>query len=354
MPTENMIRIPIETHTPYEVLIGKGVLANTGTEIRRVAAEAKKAFIVSDDTVLALYGKSVRDSLVAAGFRVYTLAFAHGEEHKTLATAEKILSTLCAAEITRTDVLVALGGGVVGDVCGFVAAIYLRGVKFVQIPTTLLAAVDSSVGGKTGVDLPAGKNLAGAFHQPSAVVCDTEILSVLPDRLFSEGMAEVIKYGMIGNAAFFGALENGQADLETIVETSVRAKAEIVKKDEFDKGERMLLNFGHTFGHAIEKLSGFSLSHGEGVAMGMVFACRYADKIGYSQEADIAKRLSAVLARYRLPAASPFTGRELFAAMVNDKKRRGDTISLILPRSAGDARIVPVPMETFKEVLTGL
>ena len=349
-----MKRIPIETAAPYEVVAGENILKDAGAYMRAAGVAARKAFIVSDDVVLPLYGGAVRASLLAAGFQPYTLAFEHGEEHKNLATIEKILSTLCAAEITRSDVLVALGGGVVGDVCGFAAAIYLRGVKFVQIPTTLLAAVDSSVGGKTGVDLPAGKNLAGAFHQPALVLCDTAVLSALPEKLFSEGMAEAIKYGVIGNAAFFAALEEGRADTETVVETSVRAKAEVVKKDEFDTGERMLLNFGHTFGHAIEKLSGFTVSHGEGVAAGMLFACRYAEKIGFSEEKDITVRLKNALARYRLPAECPFTGAELFPAMVHDKKRAGDKINLILPKRIGRAEICPTPMETVKEVLSEL
>ncbi|PWM72421.1 MAG: 3-dehydroquinate synthase [Bacillota bacterium] len=348
-----MKRIPIETAKPYEVLVGGGILQSAGREIARVT-KGKKAFIVSDDVVLPLYGGEVRAALIDAGFQVYTLAFEHGERHKTLATAEKILSTLCAAEITRSDVLVALGGGVVGDVCGFVAAIYLRGVSFVQIPTTLLAAVDSSVGGKTGVDLPAGKNLAGAFHQPSLVVCDTDVISNLPENLFSEGMAEAIKYGVIGDAAFFAALETGHADIETVVETSVRAKAAVVKKDEFDAGERMLLNFGHTFGHAAEKLSDFTVSHGEGVAMGMAFACRYAEKIGFAEEKNMQERLQATLARYRLPTECPFSGKELFSAMANDKKRAGQSLRLILPKKIGRAEIFPVSMETLKEVLSDL
>ncbi len=349
-----MKRITIETSSPYEALIGENLLDKAGGYMREAGIGAKKAFIVSDDTVLALYGKRVKDALAAAGYAPFTLAFEHGEKHKTLATVEKILSTLCAAEITRSDVLVALGGGVVGDVCGFAAAIYLRGVKFVQIPTTLLAAVDSSVGGKTGVDLPAGKNLAGAFHQPSLVLCDTSVISSLPENLYSEGMAEVVKYGMIKNAAFFEELEAGKADTENIVETSVRTKAEIVKNDEFDRGERMLLNFGHTFGHAAEKLSGFGMSHGEGVALGMVFACRYAEETGFLREEGLRGRLESALARYRLPALCPFTGRELFKAMTNDKKRFGDTIHLVLPRRAGLAEICPTPVETCGEVMEKL
>ena len=342
-----MKKIRIETSRPYDAVIGENVLENAGTYMRESGISAQKAFIVSDDTVLSLYGLKVKKALESAGYKAYTLAFEHGEKHKTLATAEKILSTLCAAEITRGDVLVALGGGVAGDVCGFCAAIYLRGVPFVQIPTTLLAAVDSSVGGKTGVDLPQGKNLVGAFHQPSLVLCDTGVLQDLPSPLYAEGMAEVVKYGMIRDEAFFYKLAVRGVSVEDIVLTSVKIKADIVKNDEFDRGERMLLNFGHTFGHAVEKASGFTLSHGESVAIGMCIAADYAEKTGVC--AGVLKPLAEVLSSYGLPTENPFEKAELFNAMTGDKKRFGDDINLILPAKIGRAEIVKTPLEIFRE-----
>ena len=349
MPTENMIRIPIETHTPYEVLIGKGVLANTGTEIRRVAAEAKKAFIVSDDTVLALYGKSVRDSLVAAGFRVYTLAFAHGEEHKTLATAEKILSTLCAAEITRTDVLVALGGGVVGDVCGFVAAIYLRGVKFVQIPTTLLAAVDSSVGGKTGVDLPAGKNLAGAFKQPKFVAIDTDFLETLPETEIKNGLGELIKYAVIDGGEILTMLEDGFGkNVQKIVEAAVDIKRRVVEADEKESGLRRILNFGHTPAHAAEKLSGFTLPHGVAVAAGVNLMLRASVRKADCPARD-AQRIERLCVKYGLPVAFEYTAKRLAEASAGDKKTEGEFINLVLADKIGSVFSIKVPKAELEE-----
>ena len=342
-----MKRLKVETSRPYEVLVGENILENAGTYMRECGIGAKKVFIISDDRVLPLYGAKVKKALENAGFKAYTLAFENGERNKTLATVGKILSTLCAAEITRSDALVALGGGVVGDVCGFCAAIYLRGVKFVQIPTTLLAAVDSSVGGKTGVDLPQGKNLAGAIHQPSLVLCDTSVVKNLPDALFSEGMAEVLKYGVIRDEAFFGRLAAKTASIGEMIETSVKIKADIVKKDEFDTGERMLLNFGHTFGHAVEKTSGFTLSHGESVAIGMCLAAAYAEKTGFC--AGVLPPLKAALVAYGLPTENPFEKRELFAAMTGDKKRFGDDVNLILPRRIGDAAIVKTPLSEFEE-----
>lgn len=342
-----MKKIRIETSRPYDAFIGENILENAGTYMRESNIEAKKAFIVSDDTVLSLYGLKAKKSLESAGYKAYTLAFEHGEKHKTLATVEKILSTLVAAEITRGDVLVALGGGVVGDVCGFCAAIYLRGVQFVQVPTTLLAAVDSSVGGKTGVDLPHGKNLVGAFHQPVLVLCDTGILNDLPAPLYAEGMAEVVKYGVIRDKAFFDKLAAREISTEEIVEKSVCIKADIVKNDEFDRGERMLLNFGHTFAHAVEKASGFTLSHGESVAIGMCIAAEYAEKTGFCE--GVSKPLAAVLSSYGLPTENPFEKGELFGAMTGDKKRFGDDINLILPSKIGRAEIVKTPLEVFKE-----
>ncbi len=246
----------------------------------------------------------------------------------------------------------ALGGGVTGDLTGFVAATYLRGIRFIQIPTTLLAAVDSSVGGKTAIDLKAGKNQVGCFYQPIAVLCDPDTLKTLPESEFKCGMAEVIKYGMYGNAPFFSELLDRDAKefVDDVIGTCVSMKRDIVTRDEFDRGERMLLNFGHTFGHAAEKCSGFKLLHGEGVAMGMAVMTRAARRFGYCDDMTV-ELLEKILDKYGLPKEMPYTVGELTEAALSDKKMMGSEINLVVPEKIGKCVIEKVPASVISDWL---
>ena len=256
-----MKAVSVAASRRYDILIERGLLNRAGKLVRSVT-NVGTVMLVSDDSVWPLYGETVQKSLEDTGVSVCQFVFPHGEGSKCAKTYLALLDALCENRLTRADAVVALGGGVVGDLTGFAASTYLRGIGFIQIPTTLLAMVDSSVGGKTAIDLPAGKNLAGAFYQPWLVLCDPDCLDSLPDEIFRDGCAEVIKYAVLGNAPFFDELKNTppHAQLEHIIETCVRMKRDIVAQDEFDRGQRQLLNLGHTFGHGIEACSGFSVS----------------------------------------------------------------------------------------------
>lgn len=300
--------------------------------------------IVSDDAVWPLFGETVQRSLEAEGFRVCTFVFPHGESSKNAATYLQLLDALAAQRLTRTDALVALGGGVVGDLTGFAASTYLRGLGFIQIPTTLLAMVDSSVGGKTAIDLPTGKNLAGTFYQPWLVLCDPDCLQTLPENIFRDGCAEVIKYAVLGSAPFFDDLKavSAHAQLEHIIETCVRMKRDIVSQDEFDRGTRQLLNLGHTFGHGIEACSGFSVSHGSAVAIGMAMMARAAVSYGLCRE-ETCGAIAALLQQYGLPTDCEYPAEEMLRAVVHDKKSSGSAINLIVPTQIGSCQIRRTP-----------
>lgn len=340
-----MRKILVEASTTYEVLIEKGLLAGAGAEIAKVLSPCKAA-IITDSHVAGLYEKTMRQSLEDAGFTVCTFIFEAGEESKHIGTLGDMVEFLAEQEMTRGDIIVALGGGVVGDMAGFCAAIYQRGIPFVQIPTTLLAMVDSSVGGKTAIDLKAGKNLAGAFYQPRLVLCDTSALNTLPDEIFADGMAEVIKYGVIGNAALFEQVKNGNVrdDMDEIVEACVSMKRDIVMKDEFDTGERQVLNLGHTFGHSIEKNSNFTISHGKAVAMGLVLIAQAAEAKGMCKE-PISGKIKEALKKNGLPIETAMTPKEIAQGTMVDKKRRGGAISFVFPTKIGECVIEKVPVE---------
>lgn len=322
----------------YPVLVGSGL--NYG----KLALGLKKpcgVVLVSDSTVFPLYGEAAARSFRASGYNVDTYVIKSGEASKNLETVAGLLGFLADKKLTRGDVLAALGGGVVGDITGFVSAIYLRGIPFLQLPTTLLAAVDSSVGGKTGVDLDAGKNLVGAFHQPAAVFCDVNTFKTLPPQVYSDGMAEVIKHGMIADAGLLSGLE--VFPIEEVCRRNVAIKARIVERDEFDTGERRLLNFGHTVGHAAELLSGYSITHGCAVAIGMAVMTRAAVRLGMAGEACLEALLRA-LGRYALPARCEYSAKALAGAALSDKKRMGGEIALVIPREAGRAEILELPV----------
>ncbi|MDD2533215.1 MAG: 3-dehydroquinate synthase [Eubacteriales bacterium] len=335
----------------YPILIKNGALNLVG----HLAAEAvvgRKAFVVSDETVYPLYYSQVAKSLESAGFSVAGYAFAAGEGSKTATTLFTLYEQFHQAGLSRSDLIIALGGGVVGDVTGFAAATYLRGVPLIQIPTTLLAQVDSSIGGKTAIDLPFGKNLAGAFYQPKAVVLDPLVLRTLSRARMSEGMAEVIKYGLIRDERLFDQIESQTYDLEWVLERCVRIKTTVVAADERDSGERMLLNFGHTVGHAIEKVTGYTtLTHGEAVAIGMMVASQIGEKLGKTP-AGTTDRLRQVLSHYQLPTECTWSADELMPAIHSDKKRLAGKLYYILLNKIGEAVLNPMDANDLKRVLS--
>ncbi len=333
----------------YEVVVERGLLAQAG---QRIAPFARgRTVIVSDETVAAIYGDALQVSLEAAGVRTRIVTVPAGEASKSFGALERLMDRLLAAGLDRKDVIVALGGGVVGDLAGLAAALYMRGIDFVQVPTTLLAQVDSSVGGKTAIDTPRGKNLVGAFHQPRLVLADIDVLATLPPLQVRSGWAEVLKHGLICDADFFdwlageGALgaSGDPAALERAVVRSVEIKSAIVSEDEKEAGRRALLNLGHTFGHAIEAELGFeeaALAHGEAVALGCAMAFRFSASQGLCDAADVA-RVEAVIAAAGLPTrleqAGVFDAQSLLARMAGDKKAEGGTLTLILARRIGQA-----------------
>lgn len=340
-----MRSVTVKTSATYEVLIGSGLLQKAGEAVKKVISPCKAA-IVTDSTVVHLYEETVRKSLTEAGFSVCTFVFPAGEASKNIHTLSHLLEFLAKEEMTRTDMIVALGGGVTGDLAGFGAAVYLRGIPFVQIPTTFLAAIDSSVGGKTAVDLEAGKNLAGAFYQPKLVLCDTDVLQTLPEVVFADGIAEALKYGVLGDAALFEKIAGGdfRQDLEEIIETCVSMKRDVVEEDEFDTGKRQLLNLGHTFGHAIEQKSHFQMTHGHAVAIGMHLIAKAAEAKGIAEKGTAAA-IAKALEQNQLPKETEFSPTEVAEGTLRDKKRRGGTISFVFPKKIGDCEIVKIPVE---------
>ena len=337
-----MRTVTVNASRSYEIKIGPGLLSSLGDEAADLG-NAKKIAIVSETNVYPLWGIHAESSLKNAGFEVYSFVFPAGEASKSPETYLNLLIFLAEHKLTRTDLIVALGGGVVGDLAGFAAATYLRGIPYIQIPTTLLAMVDSSVGGKTGIDLEHGKNLVGVFYQPSAVVCDTDTLTTLPMDIFRAGCAEVIKYGILYDAELFSLLEkNGVAfDQEFVIARCMELKRIAVQTDEFDYGTRKLLNLGHTIGHAIEQCSGYTISHGNAVAIGIAIISRAADCI------DVG-RIISLLKEFSLPVHTTYSAAALVNAALADKKRSGSFIDLILPYSIGDCRTVPTPVNELQ------
>ena len=330
-----MRKIEVKASRNYEILMEDGCIEKAGEAVKGVV-KGRHAVIVTDTTVEKLYLGTVKKSLEAAGFLTDVFVAESGEKSKDAKHYIQLLEFLAQKTVTRSDVLIALGGGVVGDLTGFAAATFLRGVAFIQIPTTLLAAVDSSVGGKTAIDLAAGKNLAGCFYQPSLVLCDCSTLKSLDPEVFSDGMAEVIKYGAIADRELWERLKQPiWPQLEEVVARCVTIKRDIVQKDEFDLGVRQYLNFGHTIGHSIEKNSHYEISHGRAVAMGMALAA----KISEQQNAcavGCLREMEEMLQRYELPVWTDYRAAELVEPMKTDKKRNGDTISFILLSRIGE------------------
>ncbi|MBE6716369.1 MAG: 3-dehydroquinate synthase [Ruminococcaceae bacterium] len=345
-----MKKVKISASSEYEVLIERGLLKKAG-ELIKQTAKGSTAVIVSETNVFPLYGEYLKESLEKEGYTVLSFVFPAGEESKNTNTLIDLWEFLAENLVTRSDVLIALGGGVTGDITGFAAATYLRGIKYIGIPTTLLAMVDSSVGGKTAVDLKGGKNLAGAFYQPSLVICDPDTLTSLPDNIFSDGMAEVIKYGMINLPEFLDTLEEG-TDIIDIIETCVKTKRDIVAVDEKDTGLRQLLNFGHTPAHGIEILSEFTVSHGCAVAIGMMIMTKSAIKAGLCKKEALIT-LEKLLKKYSLPTENVFSPKEIASRAMNDKKRTGKDITLVIPEERGKCSLRKIPVSEFEEFISG-
>ncbi len=343
-----MKKVHITASNEYDVIIGKGILENSGNLIGEVLPKGKTV-IVSDDKVYSIYGETVKKSLENSGFSVETFTFPNGEASKNISTYTEILEFLAEKSLTRSDFIVALGGGVCGDMAGFCAATYLRGIKFVQIPTTFLAAIDSSVGGKTGVNLGAGKNLVGAFHQPALVICDTDTFKTLDEKTFADGMAEAIKYGMIQEADLLEKLA-GNFDIDEVVELCVKIKRDIVKVDEFEGGARKLLNFGHTIGHGVEKCSNYEVTHGHAVAIGMSIITKAAEEFGICEK-GMSKNLDELLSKCGLPTKCQYSAEELYNVALSDKKRSGDFITLVLPKRSGECILNTITVAKLLEYI---
>lgn len=343
---------------PYDIIIEKGSLPTVGNWLSNLWS-TQKVVIITDNRVASLYAETVKLSLEQAGFETFVFDFLEGEASKNLRTVNKVYEFLAKIGLTRSDGIVALGGGVVGDLAGFVASTYMRGIHFVQIPTSLTAQVDSSIGGKTGVNTPWAKNMVGTFTQPDGVFIDSDVLQTLGERELKEGMGEVIKYGLIEDEELWNELSEMGGDsasilshAESIIYHSCNVKRKVVVEDELDNGVRLYLNFGHTIGHAIEATAGYGqVMHGEAVAIGMVQIARVAERQGLMPE-GITVSIEQMCQKFGLPIAyEPWNEEELYQALIHDKKARGKTIKLVLVPSLGTAKIHQIPLEEMKNFL---
>ncbi len=337
-----MKTVHVAASREYDVLIQRGLLDRAG-EVIAPLVKGKNAIIVSDDRVWPLYGRRLQASLESAGFTVIAYTLPHGEASKDLTHFGELLGVMVDHHLSRNDVAIALGGGVIGDLTGFAAACFQRGMAVVLVPSTLLAAVDSSVGGKTAIDLPAAKNQVGSFYQPWAVLCDPDTIATLPEEEYRCGCAEVIKYGLLEDAAFFRSLEETpiRDQLERVIAHCVEMKRRVVAEDEFDRGRRQTLNLGHTVGHGVEACSHYAVLHGQAVAIGMAVISRAAAKRGLCDR-EVSARVERLLQQYSLPTETTFSAAELARAMLSDKKREGETIHFIVPRAIGACTIETV------------
>ena len=341
----------------YDIIIKNGIIDFIGEEIKKIYPHGKVA-LVTDKNVDYYYGNKVIKSLEGSGFNVKKIIMEPGEKTKSLENVTALYNEFLDFNLSRTDLVMALGGGVIGDLTGFASATYLRGIPFVQVPTSLLAQIDSSIGGKVGVDLKRGKNLVGAFYQPKKVIIDPGVLNTLSDRFLYDGMGEVIKYGCIRDKDLFAKLENVNgkeqlvASIEDIIFTCCNIKKRVVEKDEKDTGERMILNFGHTIGHAIEKYFNFSkFSHGEAVAIGMYYITKISEKEGISKSGT-AERIKSLLIKYNLPWEAEIDDLEsIINTIMLDKKGSCDDISLIMIREIGDVIIHKVNKKDIKDII---
>lgn len=347
-----MKAITVHTSKVYDVCLGAGLIQELPSLIAPVSNGCKVG-IITDDNVDALYATSVEHDLSSHGYQVNRFVFPHGEESKNISTLSDILEYFASCHFTRKDCLLSVGGGVVGDITGLAAALYMRGIKFIQVPTTLLSMVDASVGGKTAVDLRAGKNLVGSFWQPSMVVADTQIIADLPQDIFAEGMAEVIKSDIIANAGIVNWTISGDVKnhLEEVVESCIQMKRSVVEQDEYEtKGLRKVLNMGHTVAHAIEKLSDYKVSHGVAVATGLVWEAKMAQFLGLCKQ-SLAQEIRNAVGRYGLFHIVPYTIGDIVNAMRSDKKNEDSNINFVLPIDFGKWTERKIPMRELTDIL---
>ncbi|HHT83059.1 MAG: 3-phosphoshikimate 1-carboxyvinyltransferase [Christensenellales bacterium] len=341
--------IKINTRPPYEAAIQKGCLTQSGLERLMEPIKAKKAAVITDRNVAKLYLDKLKQRL-SGTYELCHLILEGGEQSKTLREAERIYEFLLDNGVTRSDIIIALGGGVIGDIAGFAAATYLRGIRYAQIPTTLLAMIDSSIGGKTAVNLSKGKNLAGSFHQPCLVAIDTSVLKSLPHEEWLNGMGEMIKYGAIMDKKLFERTEKGvtseDEDIEQLIARCLKIKKYAVEKDTFDDGIRQILNFGHTLGHAIERHSNYSISHGKAIGMGMAMISRWAEQRCLI-DPTVAARIEDALKKHGMPVSASASLEELWEQASNDKKRRNDSVTLVLAEQIGKADLLKIGTDDF-------
>ena len=336
--------ITINTSKTYDVVIDQGLIAEVGSRIRSLKGQCRCA-IISDSNVWPIYKTQISASLDENELDYVSYVFPAGEASKSIETYTKILQFLAENHITRSDLVIALGGGVTGDMAGFAAATYLRGVDYIQVPTSLLAMVDSSVGGKTAIDLPCGKNLVGAFYQTIAVLCDTDALSTLPLDVFRDGCAEVIKYAVLFDTNLFEHLQlhGMNFDRENVIAACVEHKRNVVSGDEFDHGQRQLLNLGHTIGHCIEAESNFTITHGQAVAAGMCMIARYGIKLGITEESQY-NLIAELVNKFDLPTTTKYTSNILI-------KRSGDAINLVIPERIGVCKLQRTPVQQLQSII---
>lgn len=348
------VTVSVKKPTPYDITIENGLLSRCGKLIRK-SVKGDTCLVVTDSNVAMLYLDTVVESLKAEGFTVKSFVFEAGEQNKNMRTVENMLGAMCDSGLTRDDFAVALGGGVCGDLTGFASAIYQRGIDYVGIPTTLLAQIDSSVGGKTGCDLIYGKNLVGSFWAPRAVLIDPDCLNTLSPVIYSDGLAEAIKYGVIKSEGLFNRLQNEDVHdfINQLIEQCVTIKRDVTENDFFESGERMLLNLGHTLGHSIEKYYDFKdITHGQAVGIGMMLVTTSAEANG-DCEPGTAKRLQECLHKYNLPATTGIDIDKLCAGALNDKKRRGGIIKIVVPKKIGVCEIKAIPIGKLNEYFGG-
>lgn len=346
-----MKKIQVNASRNYDIVIDAGLLEKAGKYCLPFCPN-KRAAIITDDTVAPLYLDTVENSLNSTGIETIHYIIPSGEASKNGENFLAILNFLAEHQITRTDTVIALGGGVVGDLTGFVAASYLRGIGFIQIPTTLLAMVDSSVGGKTAIDLNVGKNLAGAFYQPQLVLCDYLTLNTLSKEIFAEGCAEVIKYAILNSPSLFNHLEQNLLDFdrEMVIAECVSMKRDIVNRDEFESGPRKFLNLGHTVGHAIEHRSAFTLSHGQAVSIGLSIIATCSENAGFCN-AETVKSINRILKNFNLPITTDYALDELVDIMLSDKKRDGKKLTFVVPESVGKCVLHAINIADIKTFL---
>ena len=345
-----METVTVKASRTYDVLIGDGLLQRVADYLSPIVKQSAVT-IVSDDRVYSLYGETLKSILELNGNRTQSFVFPNGEQSKNPNTYIELLNFLADAAMSRADTIIALGGGVTGDMAGFAAATYMRGIQYVQMPTTLLAAVDSSVGGKTGIDLNAGKNLAGAFYQPSLVLCDYRLFDTLEPSVFTDGMAEVVKHGILAGGALKEFLRQPiRPNLETIIKLNVSIKRGVVEADEREAGSRALLNLGHTIGHAVETLSNFTITHGQGVAIGVCVTARVCAKRGVCSQA-VADEIVELFKMQALPTETEFTAAQIADTARLDKKRKTDRITLVWIEDFGRCVLKDIDMNDYEPLL---